>query len=168
MCGLRRVTHNPVYNINVTYGHPDSTRTQLAREFVASSCVVVSTETLLSCQMGAGTGKDHYWRAKIAGQATALRNSSTYYSPPFVTQLDGPAAEAAQTTGGEVCLAGPLRVVTVRGVIRVCTGFEQNSMVCFGAMLCCFSGSWSTVPTLAMTLPSSPGCRMGQLVGEAR
>ncbi len=101
-CAVHDVVHEPMYPLEVAFGRLLPDNTTLRREFRAVDCAVETTDVLLGCLMGPGTGKDHHWRVGVDGQWTDLLPTSTFYSPPFVTQLDGgPAAIAAKTQGGE-------------------------------------------------------------------
>ena len=102
-CTTTGVVHDPAVAINVTYGTPDpaAPATDLARHFTALDCQVETPHRLLGCTMGQGTGRNHFWRASVAGQATALLSTATFYAPPFVTQLAGDAAPSARTEGDQ-------------------------------------------------------------------
>lgn len=96
------VMHNPYYPIQVSFGHLNDAGLPFRREFRAVNCTIETPDVLMSCLMGSGTGRDHFWRLSVDGQTTNLLNTSTFFAPPFVTQLDGPSASAARTQGGEV------------------------------------------------------------------
>jgi hypothetical protein len=96
------ITHTPTYPIQVSFGHLKADGTPFLREFRAVNCTIETPDVLMSCLMGSGTGRNHFWELSVDGQHTNLLNTSTNFAPPFVTQLDGPSASAARTQGGEV------------------------------------------------------------------
>jgi hypothetical protein len=134
-CTLSGVYHNGSFPIDVTYGHVfPNDNTTLRTTFVATACELQTAHSRIACLMGVGTGREHFWRVSIDGQMTPLSPSESFYAPPFVTLLDGDAAEAARTQGGEwLRINGSNFGTDVTVISRVSygpTGVEFNATNC--------------------------------------
>ena len=112
----------------VTYGLDDPT------EFVATSCVVSSPHTFLSCETGPGAGAGLTWSVTVDGQVSGA--ATTNYARPEITALTGKGATGAATDGGDPIVIhgrnfGPAdRVDFLEKVTYGASGLEYTARDC--------------------------------------
>jgi hypothetical protein len=73
------------------------------RELRGQCCSVLS-DSLLSCELSPGTGRNHSWIVSVGDQISPIIHAATSYAPPVVIFYSGPGAANANTLGGEKVL----------------------------------------------------------------
>ena len=97
------VRHALTHSINVYIKYGDIAEPH-STWYSCTEVEMVSPSNGVSCVMAPGTGSGHAMVVHVDGQQSNVLENAISYSPPVLLSFNGPGANAANTTGGELVI----------------------------------------------------------------
>eukprot|EP00505_MAST-04D_sp_SCG-Rhode-Island_P001045 Stramenopile-MAST_4_protein_1045 len=70
-------------------------------KYEAADCIILQSQTKITCRSVVGVGRQFQWQAIVSGQASPFSKATTDYKPPIISSIIGPGAFGSNTKGGD-------------------------------------------------------------------